>query len=72
MDYFKHSAKVQAVKTAEAQGNVADSMAVRLALMEKVRAGEITLEQAQAELKRIKRNASKNGMTTRDRVYRGR
>jgi hypothetical protein len=70
MDYFKHSAKVQAVKKAEAAGAVADSMEVRLALIARMDAGELTLEQVQAELARIKRAASRNGQTTRARAYR--
>lgn len=69
MDYFRHKAKADAVKIAEAEGKVADSMEVRLALIERVHAGEITLETAQAELKRIKRNAAKSGQITRARAY---
>ena len=69
MDYFKHSKKLDAVKAAEAAGTVADSMDVRIAHIERMKAGELTLEQVQAELKRIKRNASKAGQTTRARAY---
>lgn len=72
MDYFEHKKRMEGVKAAEASGAVADSMDVRMALMEKVHAGEMTLEAAQAELMRIKRNASRNGQTTRARVYRQR
>jgi len=72
MDYFAHSKRLATVKQAEAEGAVADSMDVRTALIAKMDAGEMTLEQVQAELKRIKRNASKNGLTTRARAYRGR
>jgi hypothetical protein len=57
---------------AEAEGRVADSHEYRLALMARVRAGEITLEQAQAELASVKRNAKKNGQVTRNQVFRGR
>ena len=56
MDYFKHSKKLDAVKDRLA-ATVADSMDVRIALIERMDAGELTLEQVQAELKRIKRNA---------------
>ncbi len=35
----------------------ADNMEVRMALMNRVKAGEITLAEAQAKLARIKRNA---------------
>lgn len=57
---------------AEAAGLVADDSATRIALVERVHAGEITLEEAQAELQRIKRNAKANGKTTRARAYSGR
>lgn len=56
---------------AEEQGRVADSMEVRHALLEKVRKGEATLAEAQAELMKIKRNAKKNGLVTRSQAYRG-
>lgn len=59
-----------AVKTAGANGEIADSMEVRMALMEKVRTGEITLEAAQSELQRIKRRAKKNGKVTRAQAWR--
>ena len=62
--------KQSAVKNAEEAGDVADSMQVRLALVERMNRGELTLAEVQAELKRIKRNAGKNGQTTRARVYR--
>ena len=59
-----------AVEKAQENGIVADSDDVRLNLMKKVKNGEITLLQAQDELKKIKRNASKNGMTTKEKVWR--
>lgn len=62
--------KKAAVKTAEANGEIADSMEVRMELMERVRTGEITLEDAQAELQRIKRNAKKSGKVTRAQAWR--
>lgn len=43
---------------------VADNRSVRLKLLERVRAGEISLEEAQRELRRIKRDAKKNGKVT--------
>ncbi|MDN0096217.1 hypothetical protein [Yersinia rohdei] len=61
--------KRNAVKQAESGGLVADSLDVRKALMEKVHTGEITLIQAQDELKKIKRNAKKNGMITRQQAF---
>ena len=44
------------LRDCEEKGIVADSMDVRRALMERVHAGEITLEQAQTELKKIKKS----------------
>lgn len=62
--------KLGALKDAEARGEVADSMNVRRALIARVAAGELTGEQAQAELARVKREAKRQGKTTRSRVYR--
>jgi len=62
--------KVAAVHAAEAAGEVADSMEVRRAIVERMKAGELTLEQAQAELKRLRAGATKAGKTTRSRVWR--
>lgn len=61
--------KRDALKAAEAAGQVADSMDVRLALMARVESGEITLEQAQAQLKKIKSGAKKAGMVTRAQAF---
>ena len=61
--------KRKAVKDAEAKGIVADSMDVRRELMRRVHLGEITLQQSQDELKKIKRNAKKNGQVTRSQVF---
>ena len=44
--------------------NTADNLNVRMELMERVKKGEITLEEAQEELKRIKRYAKRNGIPT--------
>lgn len=62
--------KRQAVNAAEASGELADSQSVRLALIQRMHAGEITLEQVQSELAKIKRNAKKNGLKTRNQVFR--
>ena len=70
MDYFEHKRRLDAVKKAEHDGKVADSMNVRKALIEKMNSGEMTLDEVQAELKRIKRSAKKNGMITRSKAYR--
>ena len=47
-----------------ADPNVADNAEVRLDIMRRVKSGEITLEQGQAELKAIKKKAKKNGTPT--------
>ncbi len=61
--------KRQNLKQCEANGEVADSLDVRMALMEKVTSGECTLEEVQTELKKIKRNAKKNGKITRTQAF---
>jgi hypothetical protein len=70
-DIFKHRDSVEAQKKAEGEGRVADSMDVRLALIARMNAGELTLDQVQDELKRIKRGAKKSGQITRAQAYRG-
>ena len=69
MDYFVASRKHNAVKKAEESGTVADSMQVRLDLVARMKSGEITLDQMQAELKKIKRGAKKAGMVTRAQAF---
>jgi len=61
--------KREAVKDAEKNGQVADNMEVRMALMARVDSGEITLAQAQAELIKIKKSAKKNGQMTRAQAF---
>lgn len=70
--YTKRRRKLAQIKDAESADRVADSMDVRMELVRKMHAGEMTLDEVQAELKRIKRNAKKNGQITRDQAYRGR
>jgi len=62
-------AKRQNVNESEKQGIVADSLDVRMALIEKMNRGEMTLDEVQTELKRIKRNAKKNGQITRSQAW---
>jgi len=62
--------KRRALREAESDGVVADRMEVRKALMARVRDGEITLEECQSELAKIKRQAKRNGLKTRSQVYR--
>ena len=61
--------KRAAVKAAESAGQVADSMDVRMALMDRVHKGEITLEQAQSGLKKIKAKAKSIGKVTRAQAF---
>lgn len=70
-DYFEHRRRVEAQKAAESEGRVADSMEVRLALIARMKAGELTLDEVQAELKRIQRAAKKSGKITRAQAYLG-
>ena len=68
--FWRRLERRAAADKAEADGEVADSMEIRKALMARVGSGEITLEAAQAELKRIKRGAKAAGKITRAQAYR--
>ena len=61
--------KRENVKKCEADGIVADSTDVRMALLEQVRSGEKTLEEVQKELAKIKRNAKKSGQITKNQAF---
>lgn len=61
--------KKQNVKDCESDGIIADSIDVRKALMQQVHSGEKTLQEVQSELKKIKRNAKKNGKITRNQAF---
>jgi len=61
--------KRRAVKVAEQNGCIADSHQVRLNLMARVRVGELSLPEAQAELRRIQKSAVNNGLVTRQMVF---
>ena len=67
--WIRQMEKQDAMHKAEAEGKVADSLDVRIALMRRVKAGEITLEQAQAELKKIKRDGKRAGLLTRSQAF---
>ena len=69
MDEFERRARFDNIRAEEAAGNVADSMEVRMALMDRVHKGEITLKAAQDELKRIKHNAKRNGQIARNQPF---
>jgi hypothetical protein len=59
-----------ALQIAEEQGVVADSAEFRAALVARITSGELTVEQAQAELRKVKRDAKKNGKKTRSQIWR--
>ncbi len=61
--------KRAAVNEAEANDQVADSLDVRAELIRQLHAGEKTLEEIQAELAAIKRNAKRNGIVTRSQAW---
>lgn len=61
--------KRQFVKQADAIGQIADSMDVRRDLMTRVHRGEITLEEAQLQLKKIQSGAKAKGLMTRAQAY---
>jgi hypothetical protein len=68
----KHTASIDKrnhVNKCEAEGFIADSMSVRMELMAQVRSGEKTLEEVQNELKKIKRDAKKNGKITKNQAF---
>ena len=68
--FWRVEAQKDALRKAEAGGQIADSLEVRQAIMERVRKGEITLEAAQVELKKIKRGAKAAGKVTRSQAFR--
>lgn len=53
----------------QAKGLVADSKIVRLALMDKVKEGMLTLKQAQEQLKHLQKQAHGNGLYVREDFY---
>lgn len=62
--------KKRALRAAEAAGRVADSLSVRLAILARIKSGEITLAQGQAELKQIQAKAQSIGKMTRAQAFR--
>lgn len=67
--FWNMEAKRAQARKAEAAGLVADSHEVRVVLVERMHRGELTLEQVQAELKRIKRGAKARGLITRAQAF---
>jgi uncharacterized membrane protein YjjP (DUF1212 family) len=72
MDEIERRARFDAQRKTEAEGRVADSMEVRLEIVRRIEAGEVSLEEGQAELRRIKRNAKRDGKITRNQAFLGR
>lgn len=68
--YDRRTDKRVALQIAEEQGLVADSTEFRQALVAKLESGEMTLDQVQDELRKVKREAKKNGKKTRDQIWR--
>ncbi|WP_055134574.1 hypothetical protein [Pseudomonas mediterranea] len=68
--YDRRMDKRVALQIAEEQGIVADSSELRASLAAKIHFGEMTLEQVQAELRKVKREARKNGLKTREQIWR--
>lgn len=68
--YDRRIDKRVAVQIAEEQGLIADSAEFRTSLMLRVQSKEITIQEAQEELRIVKRDAKKNGKKTRDQVWR--
>lgn len=62
--------KRDAVREAELNGDVADSMDVRMAMVKRYESGEISMEEMQSGLASIKKAAKRNGKTTRANVFR--
>lgn len=68
-DFMRLIEKSYAVERDEKEGLIADSREVIIELVKKVKSGEITLEDAQKQLRKIQRNAKKNGKITRAQAY---
>jgi hypothetical protein len=68
--FERRLAQRAALNKAEAAGEVADSESIRIELVRKMDAGEMTLEEVQAELRRIQINAKRAGRKTRDQFFR--
>ncbi len=68
--YERRLDKRVALQIAEEQGLVADSTEYRQSLVLKMQSGEYTQVQALEELRKVKRDAKKNGLKTRDQVWR--
>ena len=68
--YDRRLDKRVALQIAEEQGLVADSTEFRQALVAKLHSGEMTIDQVQEELRKVKREAKKHGKKTREQIWR--
>ncbi|MDO1495775.1 hypothetical protein HND72_14440 [Pseudomonas putida] len=68
--YDRRLDKRVALQIAEEQGVVADSTEFRQALVAKLQSGDMTLSQVQEELRKVKRDAKRNGKKTRAQIWR--
>lgn len=68
--YDRRTDKRVALQIAEEQGLVADSTEFRQGLVAKLQSGEMTVQQAQDELRKVKREAKKKGKKTRSQIWR--
>jgi hypothetical protein len=68
--YDRRIDKRVALQIAEEQGIVADSTSYRTELVERINSGAITLREGQEELRKVIRDAKKNGKKTRSQIWR--
>lgn len=68
--YDRRLDKRVALKIAEEQDLVADSTALRMELVAKMKSGELTQQEALEVLRKVKRDAKKNGKKTRSQIWR--
>lgn len=69
MDEYHRADARRAMKAAEQRGEVADSMEVRRAIVDRMTRGEITLEEGQRELARIKAAGRRAGKAIRSDFF---
>lgn len=67
--YERSIRRHEELRKAEAAGEVADSMEYRKALLARFHAGEMTLEQVQAELTATQRKAKRDGKKVRNDFF---
>lgn len=68
-DPWVRKRKFDAVREAEAAGQIADSMDVRISIVNRIHSGELTLEAGQKLLAKIKREAKSAGKITRNQAF---